>query len=199
MCVLVELAFTYQTIVALSAELTKATTKVHTGCHLPIYISFLLGLCPKSKSMWNKWKNHFSEMKGDVGMSHHKKEGNKKMPIPRQEIIDNPIPTSLFSIKLSVHIYKCSYLSSNCTPSTHTQQNSCIAHKQRCRDGVINDLLSRYRHLLVPFFFMMRHPYIPLHFREMIFPLVQFPPEALLRFGCGGCWTCMKIQFPPEA
>ena len=43
-----------------------------------------------------KWKNHFSEMKGDVGMLHHEKEGNKKMPIPRQEIIDNPIPTSLF-------------------------------------------------------------------------------------------------------
>ena len=53
--------------------------------------------------MWNKWKNHFSEMKGDVGMSHHEKEGNK-MPILRQEIIDNPIPTSLFPIKLSVHI-----------------------------------------------------------------------------------------------
>ena len=34
-------------------------------------------------------------MKGDVGMSHHEKEGNKKMPIPRQ-IIDNPTPTSLF-------------------------------------------------------------------------------------------------------
>ena len=44
----------------------------------------------------DKWKNHFSEMKGDVRMSHHEKEGNKKMPIPRQEIIDNPIPTSLF-------------------------------------------------------------------------------------------------------
>ena len=43
-----------------------------------------------------KWKNHFSEMKGDVGMSHHEKEENKKMPIPRKEIIDNPIPTSLF-------------------------------------------------------------------------------------------------------
>ena len=26
----------------------------------------------------------------------YEKEGNKKMPIPRQEIIDNPIPTSLF-------------------------------------------------------------------------------------------------------
>ena len=29
-----------------------------------------------------------------------KKKGDKKMPILRQEIIDNPIPTSLFSIKL---------------------------------------------------------------------------------------------------
>ena len=44
-----------------------------------------------------KWKNHFSEMKWDVlGKSLHEKEGNKKMPIPRQEVIDNPIPTSLF-------------------------------------------------------------------------------------------------------
>ena len=25
-----------------------------------------------------------------------KKKGNKKMSIPRQEVIDNPIPTSLF-------------------------------------------------------------------------------------------------------
>ena len=25
-----------------------------------------------------------------------KKKGNKKMPLPRQEVIDNPIPTSLF-------------------------------------------------------------------------------------------------------
>ena len=29
-------------------------------------------------------------------MSLHEKEGNKKMPIPRQEVIDYPIPTSLF-------------------------------------------------------------------------------------------------------
>ena len=30
-----------------------------------------------------------------------KKKGNKKMPIPRQEIIDNPIPTSLFFNKIT--------------------------------------------------------------------------------------------------
>ena len=26
------------------------------------------------KNEWNKWKNHFFEMKGDVGMSRHEKE-----------------------------------------------------------------------------------------------------------------------------
>ena len=57
-----------------------------------------------------KWKNHFSEMKGDVGMSHHEKEGNKKMPIPRQEIIDNPIPTSLFMYYAAVLLCAGIYL-----------------------------------------------------------------------------------------
>ena len=74
MYVLVELAFTYQTIVALSAKLTKATTKVHTGCHLAIYIPF----APNKKVCGTKWKNHFSEMKGDVGMSVHEKEGEQE-------------------------------------------------------------------------------------------------------------------------
>ena len=37
-------------------------------------------------------------MKGDVGMSVHEKERNKKMPTPRHKLIHNPIPTSLFSI-----------------------------------------------------------------------------------------------------
>ena len=38
MYVLVELAFTFQTIVALSAKLTKATTEVHTECHYYAYL-----------------------------------------------------------------------------------------------------------------------------------------------------------------
>ena len=59
-----------------------------------------------------------------------KKKGNKKMPRPRQEIIDNPIPTSLFFN--GVQIYNCS---KSCIPITHKQQNSCIVHKQRCRDN----------------------------------------------------------------
>ena len=41
-------------------------------------------------------KNHFYEMKGDVGMSLHEKERNKKMPTPRHKVTHNPIPTSLF-------------------------------------------------------------------------------------------------------
>ena len=48
----------------------------------------------------NKWKNHFYEMKGDVGMSLHEKERNKKMPTPRHKVIHNPIPTSLFCFNM---------------------------------------------------------------------------------------------------
>ena len=48
------------------------------------------------KNEWNKWKIHFYEMKGDVGMSLHEKERNKKMPTPRHKVTHNPIPTSLF-------------------------------------------------------------------------------------------------------
>ena len=54
-----------------------------------------MGLCPKKKKEWNKWKNHFYEMKGEVGISWHEKESNKKWPTPRQKVIHNPIPTSL--------------------------------------------------------------------------------------------------------
>ena len=46
-------------------------------------------------------------MKGNVGMSRHKKEGYKKMPIPRHEIIDNPIPKSLFMCYAAVLLFVC--------------------------------------------------------------------------------------------
>ena len=42
----------------------------------------------KYGSTYYKWKNHFSEMKGDVGMSPHEKGGERKS--------FNPIPTSLY-------------------------------------------------------------------------------------------------------
>ena len=78
-----------------------------------------------------------------------KKKGNKKMPRPRQEIIDNPIPTSLFFNGVATHLQMFLKLH----PQYHKQQNSCIAHKQRCRDRVINDFLSLSRHLLVSLLF----------------------------------------------
>ena len=68
-----------------------------------------LGLCPKRKNVWNKWKNHFYEMKGDVGMSLHEKGRNKKMPTPRHKVTHNPIPTSLFLPRLQC-IFACRQL-----------------------------------------------------------------------------------------
>ena len=45
--------------------------------------------------MYNKWKNHFVEMKGDVGMSVHEKGGKQVNATPTHKTIYNPIPTSL--------------------------------------------------------------------------------------------------------
>ena len=74
-----------------------------------------------------------------------KKKGNKKMPRPRQEIIDNPIPTSLFMCYAAVLLF------------VGTGDAILVyvytIEKQRCRDGVINDFLSWSRHLLVPLLF----------------------------------------------
>ena len=72
MYVIVELAFIVPSLIS---KLTKATTKVHTECPLHIYIPFLLGLCLKSKKYVEQVEKSFSEMKGDVGMSHREKEG----------------------------------------------------------------------------------------------------------------------------
>ena len=51
---------------------------------------------PQNENEWNKWKNHFYEMKGDVGLSLHEKERNK-MPTPRHKVTHSPIPTSFVS------------------------------------------------------------------------------------------------------
>ena len=48
-----------------------------------------------------------------------KKKGKKKMPILRQEVIDNPIPTSCD--------VRCCDLSSDCITSIHKQQNNYIS------------------------------------------------------------------------
>ena len=45
---------------------------------LSMHLIFIGALPQMKKSTWNKWKNHFSEIKGDVGMSLHEKEGEQE-------------------------------------------------------------------------------------------------------------------------
>ena len=77
-----------------------------------------------------------------------KKKGNKKMPRLRQEIIDNPIPTSLFMCYAAVLLFV-----GTGDAILKTLVNMYTIETQRCRDRVINDFLSRSRHLLVPLLF----------------------------------------------
>ena len=91
------------------------------------------------------------------------------MPRPRQEIIDNPIPTSLFMCYAAVLLFVGT---GDAILRTLLKMCSYTIEKQRCRDRVINDFLSRSRHLLVPLLFHEVTSLHPLHFREMIFPLV---------------------------
>ena len=84
-----------------------------------------------------------------------KKKGNKKMPRPRQEIIDNPIPTSLFMCYAALLLFL-----GTGDAISRTLVNVYTIETQRCRDRVINDFLSRSRHFLVPLLF---HEMTPLH------------------------------------
>ena len=63
-------------------------------------IAGLLRMMMMMMNNYDKWKNHFYEMKGDIGMSLHEKERNKKMPTPRHKVTHNPIPTSLFCFNM---------------------------------------------------------------------------------------------------
>ena len=77
-----------------------------------------------------------------------KKKGNKKMPRPRQEIIDNPIPASLFTCYAAVLLFV-----GTGDAILRILVNVYTIEKQRCRDRVINDFLSWSRYLLVPLLF----------------------------------------------
>ena len=81
-----------------------------------------------------KWKNHFYEMKGDVGMSLHEKERNKKMPTPRQKVTHNPIPTSLFCFNM---LFVCLFVCYECIRQSkqHNILTSNFLHENvRCRN-----------------------------------------------------------------
>ena len=100
-----------------------------------------------------------------------KKKGNKKMPTPRHKLIHNPIPTSLFlsspqCISCSQFNVKMFFL---CL--MHSQQTNKIQNKD-VGMGLWMSLCLGVGIFLFPFFFMHWHPYIPLHFIKIIFPLV---------------------------
>ena len=79
-----------------------------------------------------------------------KTKGNKKMHKPRQKVIHNPIPTSLFlsrpqhTLGRHLEVKMCSFSLPN--PFITNKQSFLLA-KQRCRDGVMNDFLSWFMHL----------------------------------------------------
>ena len=87
-----------------------------------------------------KWKNLFYEMKGDVGMSLHEKERNKKMPTPRQKVTHNPIPTSLFCFNMS---FVCLFVCYECIRQSkqHNILTSNFLHENvRCSLGRNKDV-----------------------------------------------------------
>ena len=79
-------------------------SKTHQSNHQSAYLlssaylhSIFIEALPKiKKKTCGTSGKIISEMKGHVGMSLHEREGVQEVPRPRQEIIDNPIPTSLF-------------------------------------------------------------------------------------------------------
>ena len=89
---------------------------------------FLLGLCPKRK-MSRTSGNHFYEMKGDVGMSLHEKERNKKMPTPRHKVTHNPIPTLFFFQDHNVTYFAGNWMS-RCFAVSFALPNAFITNKQ---------------------------------------------------------------------
>ena len=78
-----------------------------------------------------KWKN---QMKGDVGMSLHEKERNKKMPIPRHKVTHNPIPTSLLCCLFVC--YECIRQSKQHNILTY----NCLHENVRCSLGRNKDV-----------------------------------------------------------
>ena len=56
---------------------------------------FCWGFAPKENE-WNKWKNHFYEMKGDVGMLLHEKKGTRKCLHQDTKSLITPSPIYIF-------------------------------------------------------------------------------------------------------
>ena len=116
-----------------------------------------------TKSYDNKWKNHFYEMKGDVGMS---QEGTRRCLHQDTKSLITPSLHLCFALKCCLFVcYECirqskqhNILTSNCL------RNMLCCGLGRNKDvgmGLyMSDFVSWCRHLLVPSFFMKC---IPLH------------------------------------
>ena len=136
----------------------------------------------------NEWKMSGTSGKTislrNEGMSSHEKERKQEDASPRHKLIHNPIPTSLFlsspqCISCSQFNVKIFFL---CL--MHSQQTNKIQNRD-VGMGLWMSLCLGVGIFLFPSFFMHWHPYIPLHFIEMIFPLVYIPPYRMWReFSC---------------
>ena len=123
---------------------------------------------PIKKSTWNKWKNHFSEMKRNVGMLHHEKEEEQEDAYTDARSQPHPYIIVFF---INIHLYNYNLRDVvlklyHQNPQTTTEIDKDVG-MELLMTSCVGIGIS-----LFPFFFMMWHPYIPLHFREMIFPLV---------------------------
>ena len=57
------------------------------------------------KNEWNKWNNHFYEMKGDVGMSVHEKERKQEDAYTKIQTHRRCARTPSVRFSLAVHSY----------------------------------------------------------------------------------------------
>ena len=131
-------------------------------------ISFLHLYCNTTKKQYNNYKK---SMKGDIGWQIMKNEWNKRLHSAY------PIPISLYNCYrtvrhekrgIAIYILLIAFLMLHCP----------VTVVQRYRDGVCS--------LLFYTFFIICHPYVPLHLEEMIFILVYI----MIR--------CVVATFDPE-
>ena len=81
-----------------------------------------------------------------------KKKGNRMPSTPKQKLIHNPIPTSLFLSDIYL-LFVDEDPAGTIIDTLLTISMFIATNKQRCRDGVMNEFLFWCRHPLVPLLF----------------------------------------------
>ena len=120
-------------------------------CVRKVYVSrgAKIVVCPKMKNEWNKWKNHFYEMKGDVGLSLHEKKGTRCLHQDTKSLITPSLHLCFFQDH-NIHFHAKMLCCLLCLMHSSQTNKQYVRAKQRCRDGVISDFVS----WCSPFFFM---------------------------------------------